>query len=98
VRPGPDRPDDQSNVHVAVQHRNKPSDLMGPEKADMRGATCVLEYCPIGGDITCPNVQGGPAGPSSTSRRGMVDEEGTFIMFRRNKLMDDGVPSWVSSP
>jgi Family of unknown function (DUF5990) len=93
--PGPDWPDGHPNVHVAVQRRNKPSELMGLVKGDAASATWDLECSFDGEDITGPYVQGGPGGRFVYLSWGVVDDEGTFIMFRRAKLHFDGVPSSV---
>jgi hypothetical protein len=90
---GPDWPDGHPNVHVAVQRRNKPSELMGVVKADVTSATWDLECSCDGTDVTGPYVQGGPGGRFVYLSWGVIDEEENFTMFRRAKLLFDGVPS-----
>jgi hypothetical protein len=92
---GPDWPNGHPNIHVAVQRRNKPSELMGLVRADAAGATWELECGSDGGDITGPYVQGGPGRRFVYLSWGVVDHEETFIVFRRAKLMFDGVPSSI---
>ncbi len=91
--PGPDWPDGRPNVHVGVQRRHKPAELLGLVRADVASATWDLECRCVGGDITGPFVQGGPEGRFVYLSWGVVDDDGTFVMFRRAKLFFDGVPA-----
>ena len=99
--PGPDYPDGHHNVHVAVQRRAKPAELLGLTPGDARTATWALECSaaevPNGDDIKGPFVQG-PAGARFIYLSwGVVDEQGGFTMFRRAKLWLDGIPPDVLS-
>jgi hypothetical protein len=94
--PGPDYPDGHHNVHVAVQRRAKPAELLDLTPADVLEVAwsleCTVDEGPDGFDIKGPYVQG-PAGARFIYLSwGEVDTAGTFTMFRRAKLWLDGVP------
>jgi hypothetical protein len=94
--PGPDYPDGHHNVHVAVQRRAKPAELLDLIPGDASTASwtldCVAVEGPNGVDIKGPYLQG-PAGARFIYLSwGVVAETGDFTMFRRAKLMIDGVP------
>ena len=97
--PGPDCPDGHHNVHVAVQRRAKPAELLELTPGAAGTATwalvCTAGEGSNGTDIKGPNVQG-PAGARFIYLSwGVIDEQGGFTMFRRAKLWLDGVPSDV---
>jgi Family of unknown function (DUF5990) len=93
--PGPDFPDGHHNVHVAVQRRNKPSELLGLVRGDAATVVwsleCSADEADGGLDVQGPYVQGRPGGRFVYLSWGVV-EAGEFTMFRRAKLMLDGVP------
>jgi hypothetical protein len=97
--PGPDYPDGHPNIHVAVQRRNKPGELWGLVRGDAAEAVWELECTagdhPSGVDLRGPFLQGGPGRRCVYLSWGVVDDSGAFTMFRRAKLMLDGVPSEV---
>ena len=99
--PSPERPQGHANIHVAVQRRNKPSDLFGLVRGDAPAATWDLE-CKAGpnqdGDVefTGPYIQGGPGRRFIYLSWGVVEDDGTFTMFRRAKLMLHTVPPDVA--
>ena len=98
--PGPDYPDGHHNVHVAVQRRAKPGELLDLTPGDVGQVTWTLECTvgegPSGTDIKGPYVQGPVGARFIYLSWGVVDDVGTFTMFRRAKLwLDDGVPSSV---
>ncbi|MFD8080327.1 DUF5990 family protein [Kitasatospora sp. NPDC059722] len=84
------------DIHVAVQRRAKPGELLDPQPGDAPRAEwtleCVAKPTPAGTDITGRYVQGGPggrfvylnwlSGPGST-------------MFRRAKIFLDAIPPEV---
>ncbi|MFI6335498.1 DUF5990 family protein [Streptomyces sp. NPDC050535] len=95
------------NVHVAVQRRDRPAELLDPQPADAASATWTLECTtapsPTGtgtGAGTGTEVKG-PYVQDRLGRRfiylswGTVDESGVFSMFRRAKLMIDAIPAEV---
>ncbi|WP_235455309.1 DUF5990 family protein [Streptomyces olivochromogenes] len=94
--PGPSA---YANIHVAVQRRNSPTELLEPQPGDAASATWTLECTtaasPIGTDVKGPHVQGPPGGRFVYLSWGTVDEAGAFTMFRRAKLMLDAVPADV---
>ncbi|MER7733890.1 DUF5990 family protein [Streptomyces erythrochromogenes] len=87
------------NVHVAVQRRDRPAELLDPQPGDAPSATWTLECtalaAPAGTDVKGPYVQGRPGSRFVYLSWNAVDEAGTFTMFRRAKLMLDAVPAPV---
>ncbi|WP_274563523.1 DUF5990 family protein [Streptomyces spiramyceticus] len=87
------------NIHVAVQRRDRPSELLDPQPGDAASATWTLECTtvasPTGLDVKGRYVQGPPGGRYIYLSSGAVDEAGAFTMFRRAKLMLDAVPDEV---
>jgi hypothetical protein len=94
--PGPDHPDGHPNIHVAVQRRNKPGELWGMVRGDAAVAewelTCTATEDASGVELRGPYLQGGPRGRFVYLSWGVVDDAGAFALFRRAKLMLDGVP------
>ncbi|MER7752286.1 DUF5990 family protein [Kitasatospora sp. NPDC097643] len=91
---GPDHPGYQ-DIHVAVQRRGKPAELLDPQPGDAARARwsleCVVKPAPGGGlDVTGPYVQGGPGGRfvylNWVAGHGEARE-----MFRRAKLLLEAV-------
>lgn len=84
-----------TDVHVAVQRRNRPAELLDLQPADAATVVwtleCVATDTPEGTDITGPYVQGAPGGRFVYLSWGAVDGAGGFTMFRRAKLMLDAV-------
>ncbi|MFC9589905.1 DUF5990 family protein [Streptomyces sp. NPDC056944] len=85
------------NVHVAVPRRDRPAELLDPQPGDAASATWTLEctaVTPSAGraDVKGPYIQGRPGNRFIYLSWGAVDEEGSFTMFRRAKLMLDAVP------
>ncbi|MFJ2833098.1 DUF5990 family protein [Streptomyces sp. NPDC087263] len=87
------------NIHVAVQRRERPTELLDSQPGDAASATWTLECAtsasPSGTDVKGPYVQGRPGGRFIYLSWGTVDDSGTFTMFRRAKLMLDAVPAEV---
>lgn len=87
------------NVHVAVQRRDRPAELLDPRPGDARNATWTLDCTTLpsatGIDVRGPCVQGRPGARFIYLSWGAVDEAGAFTMFRRAKLMLDAVPADV---
>lgn len=84
------------NVHVAVQRRSRPSELLDPVPGDAIGASWALEATveetPDGFDVTGAYVQGRPGGRFIYLSWGAVTDAG-WGLFRRAKLMIDDVPA-----
>ncbi|QES51839.1 monooxygenase [Streptomyces venezuelae] len=85
------------NVHVAVQRRDRPAELLDPQPGDAASAVWTLECTttasPLGVDVKGPYVQGRPGNRFVYLSWGTVDDAGAFSMFRRAKLMLAGVPA-----
>lgn len=87
------------NLHVAVQRRDRPAELLAPQPGDAPSATwtleCTTSTSPTGTEIKGPYVQ------DRLGRRFIylswctADEPGTFTMFRRAKLMLDTISADV---
>ncbi|MER5688221.1 DUF5990 family protein [Streptomyces sp. NPDC002205] len=87
------------NIHVAVQRRDRPAELLDPQPGDAASATWTLECTatasPTGTEVKGPYVQDRLGRRFIYLSWGTVDESGTFTMFRRAKLMLDAVPADV---
>jgi Family of unknown function (DUF5990) len=99
--PSPERPQGHANIHVGVQRRNKPSELLGVVRGDAPSATwdleCKIGESPDGGvEFTGPYIQGGPGRRFIYLAWGVVGDDDDFTMFRRAKLMLDAVPDEVA--
>ncbi|CAN3978085.1 DUF5990 family protein [Kitasatospora purpeofusca] len=96
--PEPDAPD-LLDVHVAVQRRERPGELLDLHPGDAASAVWTLECTasPLaeGIDVKGPYVQGRPGQRFVYLVWGNVDPDGGFTMFRRAKLMFDGVDGQV---
>ncbi|KAA0939293.1 DUF5990 family protein [Streptomyces apricus] len=100
ARPGSGDPHGHRDVHVAVQRRDRPGELLEPHRADAASATWTLECtaapAPTGGtDVRGPYVQDRLGRRFVYLSWGTVDAAGVFSMFRRAKLMLDRVPGDV---
>jgi Family of unknown function (DUF5990) len=83
------------NIHVGIQRRAKPGDLLGLTPGDAPGALwtidCQVTDTEAGRDVRGPYVQGPPGGRFIYLSWGTVDAAGVFALFRRAKLWLDGV-------
>ncbi|MGW3449408.1 DUF5990 family protein [Streptomyces sp. NPDC001076] len=88
------------DIHVAVQRRNRPAELLDPQPGDAASATwtlpCAAAVSATGVDFTGPYVQGGPGGRFVYLSWGTVGAGGAFTMFRRAKLLLGVVPGAVA--
>ncbi|MFJ9565855.1 DUF5990 family protein [Streptomyces fuscichromogenes] len=88
------------DIHVAVQRRNRPAELLDPQPGDAVRAAwtlpCSTTVSAAGVDFTGPYVQGGPGGRFVYLSWGTVTAGSGFTMFRRAKLMLDAVPGDVA--
>ncbi|KOV60478.1 DUF5990 family protein [Streptomyces sp. MMG1121] len=88
------------NIHVAVQRRGLRDELLDPHPGDAPSATwtldCTATRSASGIDLKGPYIQGRPGGRFVYLSWGTVDEAGTFTLFRRAKLMFDGIDSGVA--
>jgi hypothetical protein len=89
--PSPDAPDGYANVHVGVQRRGRPSELLDLQPGDAASVVWTLDVSVSasvsGADLRGPYVQGGPGERFVYLSWGAVDESGGFRLFRRAKLM-----------
>ncbi|CAM5734203.1 hypothetical protein SALBM311S_02788 [Streptomyces alboniger] len=87
------------NVHVAVQRRDRPAELLEPQPGDAPSATwtleCTADSSPTGTDVKGPYVQDRLGRRFIYLSWGTVDDAGVFTMFRRAKLMLDAIPADV---
>jgi hypothetical protein len=87
------------NIHVAVQRRDRPAELLDPQPGDGALATwtlpCTAAPSPTGIELKGPYVQDRLGHRFIYLSWGTVDEAGVFSMFRRAKLMLDAVPADV---
>jgi hypothetical protein len=83
------------NIHVGVQRRNRPGELLGLVGGDAASARwdldCDVVDTAAGVDVKGPYVQGRPNERFVYLSWGTVDADGVFTMFRRAKLWLDGV-------
>ncbi len=83
-----------TNIHVAVQRKDRPGELLNPIPGDATEATWTLDCEVDGPDIRGPYIQGPRGGRFIYLSWGTVDDGG-FDMFRRAKLMMADVPADV---
>ncbi|HEY1620878.1 MAG TPA: DUF5990 family protein [Streptosporangiaceae bacterium] len=83
------------NIHVGVQRRNRPDELLALTPGDAPAAywAFAATAAPAAGgtDIKGPYIQGRPGARFIYLSWGTVDGEGTFTMFRRAKLCLDAI-------
>lgn len=88
-----------TDVHVAVQRRDRPAELLGAQPGDAASVSWTLECTAVasaaGTDVKGPYVQGGSGCRFVYLSWGTADGSGAFTMFRRAKLMLDAVPAEV---
>ncbi|MGW8888033.1 DUF5990 family protein [Streptomyces sp. NPDC055749] len=79
------------NIHVGVQRKDRPGELLGLHPGDAPSATwtldCVTAATEEGVEVSGPYVQNRLGGRFVYLSWGTVDESGVFTMFRRAKLM-----------
>ncbi len=83
------------NVHVGVQRKDRRDELLGLTPGDATSARWAFEATATpaegGLDIKSPYIQGRPGARFIYLSWGTVDDDGTFTMFRRAKLMLDAI-------
>jgi hypothetical protein len=84
-----------SNIHVGVQRKNRPGELLDLYPGDAAEAVWTLDCSVHGTDIRGPYIQGRPGGRFIYLSWGTVGDSGRFTMFRRAKLMLADVPADV---
>ncbi|MFD7127891.1 MULTISPECIES: DUF5990 family protein [Streptomyces] len=80
-----------ANIHVGVQRKDRPGELLGLHPGDAPSASWVLDCTATetadGIEVTGPYVQNRLGGRFVYLSWGTVDDAGVFTMFRRAKLM-----------
>lgn len=84
-----------SNVHVAVQSKKRPPELLDLQAGDANEVTWTIDCQVNGSDVSGPHIQGRPGDRFIYLSWGSVDTDGRMEMFRRAKLMLDVVPGDV---
>jgi hypothetical protein len=85
-------------LEVGVQRKNRPDELLGQVRADADSVTWEVDATPVtsaGADFRGPYISGPPGGRFIYLSWGVVERPGSFEMFRRAKLMFDGIPADV---
>jgi hypothetical protein len=97
--PSPDSPGGYQNIHVGVQRRGRPDELLGLVPGDAPSAAwtvdCTAAASPSGTDLKGRYIQGPPGGRFIYLSWGTVDDSAGFTLFRRAKLWLDTVPADV---
>lgn len=79
------------NVHVGVQRRNHPDELLDPQAGDSPSVSWTIEVTltagPDGPDLRGPYIQGRPGGRFIYLSWGTLAPGAPFAMFRRAKLL-----------
>lgn len=88
--PGPDG-NRYENIHVAVQRRNRPAELLDPHPGDAPTATWTLDCTLKNGEPTGPYIQGGPGNRFIYLSWGAVTDD-DWGMFRRAKIFLSEIP------
>jgi Family of unknown function (DUF5990) len=84
-----------SNVHVGMQTKRRPPELLDLQPGDAAEVTWTVDCELNGSDIRGPYIQGRPGERFIYLNWGSVDGDGRMEMFRRAKLMLDGVPDEI---
>jgi len=83
---------------VGVQRKNKPGELMGQVSADVKSVVWELEAIAVPSEVTDyrgPYISGPPGGRFIYLSWGVVEEPGSSEIFRRAKILVDGIPADV---
>ena len=83
------------NVHVGMQTKRRPPELLNLTPGDATEVTWTVDCEVKGSDVRGPYIQGRPGDRFIYLNWGSVDGDGRMDMFRRAKLMLDGVPADV---
>jgi Family of unknown function (DUF5990) len=97
--PAPVAPDGHHNIHVGVQRRARPHELLELIRGDAPSARwtleCEVSSSPKGPDIKGLYIQGPPGGRFIYLSWVTGDDDGVLTMFRRAKLWLESVPADV---
>ncbi|MEW2068062.1 DUF5990 family protein [Streptomyces sp. NPDC007346] len=79
------------NIHVGIQRKDRPGELLDPHPGDAPAASwtleCAAEPTADGVEVSGPYIQNRLGGRFIYLSWGTVDDAGLFSMFRRAKLM-----------
>lgn len=84
-----------SNIHVGMQTKKRPPELLNLQPGDAGEVTWTIDCEVNGSDVRGPYIQGRPGDRFIYLNWGSVDGDDHMGMFRRAKLMLDGVPDDV---
>ena len=84
-----------SNVHVGMQTKRRPPELLELQAGDADEFTWTIDCEVNGSDARGPYIQGRPGERFIYLNWGSVDDAGRMDVFRRAKLMLDAVPGEV---
>ena len=84
-----------SNVHVGMQTKRRPPELLDLQPADANEVTWTIDCQVDGSDVRGPYIQGRPGDRFIYLNWVSVDDGGDMEMFRRAKLMLADVPAAV---
>lgn len=84
-----------TNVHVGMQTKRRPPELLNLQPGDAAEVTWTIDCDVNGSDVRGPYIQGRPGDRFIYLNWIGVDAAGHNDMFRRAKLMLDGVPGDV---
>ena len=82
-----------TNVHVGMQTKRRPPELLDLQPGDATEVTWTIDCEVTGSDVRGPYIQGRPGDRFIYLNWGSVHGDGRMDMFRRAKLMLDGVPA-----
>ncbi|MFD3703179.1 DUF5990 family protein [Nocardia sp. NPDC058658] len=82
-----------SNIHVGVQRKNRPQELLDLQRGDSETVTWTVECTVDAADVHGPYIQGRPGERFLYLSWAAIDDTGTPSMFRRAKLMLADVPA-----
>jgi Family of unknown function (DUF5990) len=84
-----------TNVHVAVQSRKRPPELLDLQPADATEVTWTVDCDVDASDVRGPHIQGRPGERFIYLNWGSAGGDGRMDMFRRAKLILADVPGDV---
>jgi hypothetical protein len=84
-----------ANVHVGIQTKRRPPELLDLQPGDATKVIWTVDCDVKGSDVRGPYIQGRPGDRFIYLNWVSVDGDGHMEMFRRAKLMLDGVPADV---
>ncbi|CAM3882199.1 DUF5990 family protein [Smaragdicoccus niigatensis] len=88
-----------SDIHVGMQRKSPSGQVDGVVAADAEAPVWILDCTVKGSDVLGPHIQGRPGARFIYLNWMGRDDSGSHAMFRRAKLMLDGVPAetWTAA-